>query len=147
MCALSAVWALLGTLASLFTSTATAQSEHYFEARYCEGMRTQVALTEDDAKDTVADCLSSTHIIEVDFTHRWQNAVGQALFYAAQAEATSIGKRRPGIIFVCLRKRDTCTDHVVRAFRTFQHYAISATIWDCDPENSTLAACQRIESN
>src|SRR5690606_10034966 len=40
------------------------------------------------------DLLTPTHAIEVDFPHKWAEAVGQSLFYAAVTE------RQPGILLL-----------------------------------------------
>jgi hypothetical protein len=127
-------------------STAFAQSERSYTAFLCFGMETYVPLIEPDARDTVADCLSGTHIIEVDFSDKWKEGIGQVLFYSMWAEQLPIGPKRPGLILICRKTRDTCTDHIVRAFRVFEHYKIAGTIWDCDQGETSLERCQRIEA-
>jgi hypothetical protein len=55
---------------------------------------------------TRADCVSETHAIEVDFAHKWAEAVGQSLNYAAET-----GKRRESFWYASAglkRKRVAC---------------------------------------
>ncbi len=40
------------------------------------------------------DCLTETHAVEVEFANKWQEAVGQALYYAKKTG------REPGIIII-----------------------------------------------
>jgi hypothetical protein len=40
---------------------------------------------------TYVDCLNDTYAIEVDFSNKWAEAIGQSLMYAAELE------RLPGI--------------------------------------------------
>lgn len=35
---------------------------------------------------TRVDCLTETHLIEFDFASKWAEAIGQALYYASQAQ-------------------------------------------------------------
>jgi hypothetical protein len=92
-----------------------------------------------------ADCLSPTHIIEVDFSEKWAEAIGQALFYASWTHDLEIGPRNAGIVLVCRQHRERCTDHSTRLYRVVQDYDLPLTIWDCDVTDAALEKCQRIE--
>lgn len=59
----------------LWTAPAFALSEADLVQRYCDGMITEF----DNPDRTRTDCISATHAIEVDFSDRWSNAIGQAL--------------------------------------------------------------------
>ena len=52
------------------------------------------------------------------------------------------GEKKAGIILVCRKPRDTCTNHAVRAARIVWAFDLPVTIWDCDPVDMSLDACQ-----
>jgi len=139
--------AVLGVLFA--TGGAHADSERELADRYClgAGMATEVTMPD----GTFADCLSATHAIEVDFTHKWAESLGQALHYALWTadplwQVDELGPRRAGIILLCVSSEDTCTDHFVRMFRIIEQYALPVTIWNCNSRtDASLASCQRIE--
>lgn len=71
------------------------------------------------------DCLSATHAIEVDFSGKWHQALGQALYYS-----TETGKR-PGIILLCKAKQGTCLSHGYRLEATIAEWQLPVTVWQC----------------
>ncbi|MCA1442677.1 hypothetical protein I6F07_21125 [Ensifer sp. IC4062] len=125
--------------------------------RYCAGMIKEFY----NPDGTRTDCISATHAIEVEFSNKWAEAIGQALHYALWT--TEFGKnseafprwhyqvrtpRKPGIIFACTedRRLEMCANHVVRAKRIAEEYRIPLTIWDCNPdEDMTLGDCLRLD--
>ncbi|TAN62568.1 hypothetical protein EPN18_04540 [bacterium] len=46
------------------------------------------------------DCLTTTHAVEVEFAPKWQEAIGQALYYGKKT------KRTPGIVLILESKVD-----------------------------------------
>lgn len=50
--------------------------------RYCVGMIQEFR----NPDKTRTDCISDTHAIEVEFSHKWAEAIGQALHYALWTE-------------------------------------------------------------
>ncbi|MCP4383776.1 MAG: hypothetical protein GY798_20585 [Hyphomicrobiales bacterium] len=94
--------------------------------------------------DTQVDCLSDTHAIEVDWSDKRAEAIGQSLHYALWTEEIpAIGSKKPGIILVCRRQRDTCLDHIRRVRRVAQAYELPITLWDCDEGDEFLTDCQK----
>lgn len=76
---------------------------------------------------TRADCVSETHAIEVDFAHKWAEAVGQSLNYAAET-----GKR-PGIILVCKRGTEAgCLRWSLTLEQTIKHWRLPVHVMQCD---------------
>lgn len=144
---------LAGALAmlSILASSALAQSEAELTERFCRGMsHTEYSLPD----GTRVDCLSDTHAIEVEFTENWAEAVGQSLHYALWTreiaanpeyfEPWSRDVKAPlqaGVIFICHRRRDTCTDHTVRFFRLVEEFRLPITVWDCEVTDVSLSAC------
>ena len=68
----------------LITSSAVA-SERDYQRELCGGLRQEVTLP----NGARADCLSPTHAIEVEFSEKWAEALGQALSYAASTDLTA----------------------------------------------------------
>lgn len=126
-------------------------------ARYCAGMIQEFS----NPDWTRTDCISDTHAIEVDFSYRWADAIGQALHYALWTKEFAENPeafprwhyqvktpRKAGIIFACRGARsETCANHVVRPLRIAEEYQIPLTIWYCDPDTDmTLSDCQRLDT-
>ena len=149
--------ARVAILLMLSTAPALALSESDLVQRYCKGMITE--FTNPDGTRT--DCISATHAIEVDFSSKWAEAIGQALHYSLWTKEFSDypddfarwhyqvkTPRRAGIIFACRddRRTETCANHIVRPQRIAEAFGIPLTVWDCDPDtDATLADCQRID--
>ena len=72
-----------------------------YRDRLCASMDREVTLP----NGARADCLSDTHAIEVDFTEKWAEALGQSLSYAA---STGL---QPGIFLVCRQAARNCLRH------------------------------------
>src|ERR1700754_64832 len=69
-------------------------------ARLCAGMEQEVRVP----AIGVADCVSATHAIEVEFDRYWKTAIARPLAYAAP-----LG-RPPGIALVCARSAAHCLE-------------------------------------
>jgi hypothetical protein len=152
----------LGGLALVALASPTLSADQFslekdVVARYCLGMIQEFNFPD----ETAVDCISETHAIEVDFSHRWADAIGQALHYALWTKEIAENPdsyarwhrqvptaRRAGIIFACHadRRLETCANHVVRPLRIAEEYRLPITIWDCNPAtDATLDDCQRLE--
>jgi hypothetical protein len=117
-------------------------SEAGLQSRLCRGMSLEFALPD----RTRIDCLSGTHAIEVDFWDNWYEAIGQSLHYAlGTAELTSIGSRRAGVILVCRRSPEMCSEHAARLFRVIGEYRLPITVWNCELTARALADCRATE--
>jgi hypothetical protein len=78
---LSKQTAILAALVLIsMAGTVRAQSESYYRKLFCAGMRTEMMLP----SGARADCVSATHAIEVDFSTKWGEAIGQSLNYARE---------------------------------------------------------------
>ncbi|MCR8827617.1 hypothetical protein [Pseudosulfitobacter koreensis] len=119
----------------LAASMATAQSkikEREFQERFCVGMNLEV-ITEAGTK---ADCVSDEYAIEVEKSHKWAEAIGQALHYGVELE------RQAGIIIVC---EDTanCQAHWYRLESTIKNNSLPITVWYCMFGDRLLSECWR----
>lgn len=138
---------VVAALVASLSSSAMGFSERELADRYCAGMQTQIRMPD----GTWADCLSDSHIIEVEFSAKWHEAIGQSLHYQLWTDDPPWGEagagkpREAGIILLCVMSEDTCTDHFVRLYRVIEHYELPITIWDCNPRtDATLGDCQAI---
>lgn len=136
----------LAVLPLLLAPAAWAEEAEQFEPRnleanhvafLCAGMETEVVLR----TGARADCVSETHAIEVDFTRKWADAIGQSLHYAAVLE------KLPGMILVChpTQSPDLCYRHFLRVGETFSYWTISMTVWLCPSAAVHLDSCTRTE--
>lgn len=67
------IWPLL-----LISTLAYAdKSERDYQAEWCQGEK-EVVLSD----RTRVDCLTDTHAIEIEFAHKWKEAIGQSLHYS-----------------------------------------------------------------
>lgn len=72
-----------------------ARRESTYRDAWCRG-ETEVLLP----NGTRADCVTTRHAIEVEFAHKWQQAIGQSLNFADQT-----GKQ-PAILLIIERDKD-----------------------------------------
>jgi hypothetical protein len=145
------------SLALFWLTPAHALTEKDPVDRYCAGLINEFF----NPDGTRTDCISPTHAIEVEFSHKWAEAVGQALHYGlwtaefaenpddfARWHRQVPSPRSPGIILLCREHRslETCADHSVRPLRIAQQYKIPLAIWLCNPDQDmALDTCQRID--
>ena len=150
-------WAFAAALLIVSSLPTMALSEADLVKRYCKGMITE--FTNPDGTRT--DCISDTHAIEVDFSEKWAESIGQALHYSLWTREFSRHPddfarwhyqvktpRRAGIILICRenRRTETCANHVVRPKRIAEEYGIPLTIWDCNPDTDmALDECLRLD--
>ena len=97
------------------TAPATADEATYVR-QHCLGEIEVILLDK-----TRVDCLTDTHAIEYDFGHKWAEAVGQSLHYAANTG------RRAGIVLIKPNDR-----HYFRLKMLIDHYNLPITLWRVD---------------
>ena len=113
---------------------ASAHSEKKHVEALCKDMRQEMT----NIDRTRIDCLHPVFAIEVDFSHKWAEGIGQALYYAALYD------RRPGLILICghRKKLSTCKGHVERAVKTLHRNEIDSQVWFCLNGDRRLALCE-----
>ena len=79
---------------------------------------------------TRCDIVTATHAIEVDWSKKWAEAIGQSLNYSFQTNL------RAGIILIM----DTPTDtrEAIRVNSIIRHYDLPVTLWVIDKQNEEL---------
>lgn len=97
--------------------------ERWYQEQWCASRgQMEVVL----ADGTRCDCLTDTHAVEFDFSHKWAEAIGQALNYSAQT-----GKR-PGIVIILERPGDT--RYLERIQTVDRAFGLGITVWTLDRE-------------
>lgn len=109
---------LIGSIAAL----PLLASERDYQRDLCMGMRQEVRLP----NGSRADCLSTTHAIEVEFSEKWAEALGQSLSYAG---STGL---RPGIFLLCREKPQKCLGHRLRLEEAIAAWKLPVDVWAYD---------------
>ena len=118
-------------------SSAGQELERGRQEQLCAGMQIGRHLP----NGTYVDCVTDEYAIEVDFSKKWAEAIGQSLMYAAELE------RQPGIILICHRDTDPslCLRHGYLIEQTVNWWRIGMTVWQCGAEDVRLEDCRRVE--
>lgn len=127
-CAVLAVWMAPG-----FAPFAKA-SEAAVQACLCRGLQQEVRL----ASGARADCLSDRYAIEIDRSHKWAEALGQALHYAGETG------RAPMIYLYCAAGAPAagCLAHRYRLEATIAAFDLPVSL-RLFAETEVLARCAR----
>ncbi|MCW5695770.1 MAG: hypothetical protein KIS96_03435 [Bauldia sp.] len=113
------------------SSPVAAQTEAEMRDRLCATYEREVRTP----AGTYVDCVGLGRAIEIDWTEKWAEAIGQALHYAAETGL------HPGIILICRQSQGACLAHALRLESTLAHWGIAITVWYCGIEAKTLAVC------
>lgn len=105
----------------LIFSSSIAQAKKYekhYQAEWCKGRgKTEVVLPD----RTRVDCLTKTHAIEFDFGKKWQEAIGQSLYYSFQT-----GKRA-GVVLIIRKPKHY--KYWIRLNSTIDHFKLPIDTW------------------
>ncbi|UYZ08533.1 hypothetical protein CFBP5507_05905 [Agrobacterium salinitolerans] len=112
---------------------AHAATESEYRSRFCAGMQQERVLP----NGTRVDCITDHMAIEVDWTHKWAEAIGQSLLYAAATE------KLPAIILVCKVDPAGCLKHEYLISEAVAYWKLPITVWLCMPTDISLSACKR----
>jgi hypothetical protein len=96
-----------------------AERESYFQqsfAEKCNG-KTEVVMTD----GTRCDILTEDYAMEVDFAHKWAEAIGQSLNYAR------LTGKRAGIVLIIKRNKDE--HHLDRVLKIIESYNLPIDIF------------------
>ena len=93
-------WCVVGLigLIALLTIPSLSATERDHQVPFCEQLQGKVEHILSDR--TRVDCLTATHAIEVDFGHKWAEAIGQSLHYALMTD------KLPGIYLILEKPAD-----------------------------------------
>ncbi|OED43519.1 hypothetical protein ACH42_09990 [Endozoicomonas sp. (ex Bugula neritina AB1)] len=113
----------LMTFQLMFNTTSAAPNEHWYQDVWCKGMKGEVEYRLEDGRRI--DCLTDTYAIEVEFAHKWPEAIGQSLDYSM------LTNKNAGIVLI-LRK-PTDQEHCQRLEKVIQHYQLPIRAWRLGP--------------
>lgn len=104
---------------ALLISLPAVADERYYQRDLCRGIRQEVELP----NGSRADCISSTHAIEFEFSDKWAEGLGQALSYAG---STGL---RPRIFLICRKDRWLCLKHRLRLDEAIAAWELPVEVW------------------
>ena len=93
-------------------------SEKYWNHLVCQHWKGKEEVWIDGGR---VDCITRSHAIEADFAHKWQEAIGQSLYYSM------VTGLKPGILVIRQNEKDD--KYINRLIRTINHYKLSIQVW------------------
>ena len=100
-------------------------NEGSYQHDLCLGMHQEVTLS----NGSRADCVSETHVIEVEFSENWAKALGRALSYAVPTGL------KPGIFLICRETQLKCFNHQFRLEEAILTSGLSVDVWAAEASN------------
>lgn len=122
-------------IATLALPAHAAQTESEYRDMLCggEGWRMEVTLP----NGTRADCMTDRLAIEIDWSWKWPEAIGQSLNYAA------VTGKQPAVILICKRGTERkCLNWSLLLSETAEHWKLPITVWQCGAEVTKIEDCQ-----
>lgn len=98
-------------------------NEHWYQEVWCQGRGGRVEHILDDGRRV--DCLTDEFAIEVEFAHKWSEAIGQSLDYSM------LTNKKAGIVLVLRKKSDNT--YWKRLHKLITHYQLPITTWKLGP--------------
>ena len=111
---------LTSLLLLLASATASALPEKHYQDIFAAQVGGQTEVTAGDG--TRCDILTDSYAIEVDFAHKWGEAIGQSLNYGFQFN------RQAGIVLILEKPSDQ--KHLIRVNSIIQHYDLPIKVWE-----------------
>jgi len=94
-------------------------NEKWYQQRWCEQQNGEAEVRLKDK--TRCDCLTDDYAIEVDFSHKWAEAVGQSLHYAKMTG------EKAGILLIVEDNKDK--KHVSRLQNVIDYHNLPIRVW------------------
>lgn len=99
--------------------------------RLCHDLEREVATP----AGTFVDCLTPHLAIEIDWTEKWAESIGQSLHYAAETGLL------PAVILICHQSSENCLRHALRFEATIAHWQLTMAVWHCEALHKRLFQC------
>lgn len=125
-------------LAALALPAHAAQTESEYRDLLCggEGWAMEVRLP----NGTRADCMTDRLAIEIDWSWKWPEAIGQSLNYAA------VTGKQPAAILICKRGTEAkCLNWSLLLSETAEFWKLPITVWQCGADVRSIDKCRRHE--
>jgi len=104
----------------------TDHDEAWYRDRWCiKPYDTEVRVETFNRNSPRCDCVTKQYAVEIDFAHKWYNAVGQSLYYAAKLD-------KMAAILIVAKDLDKDKKHIKRLFETIDYYDLPITVWVVD---------------
>lgn len=87
------------------------------------------------ASRVFVDCLTAQHAIEVDWSDKWPEAIGQSLNYGM------LTRKTPGVILVCRKSVELCKTYTLRMKVAVRYYRLPIDVWYCAADTVRLDEC------
>lgn len=111
-----------------------AETESDYQRKLCAGMQMEVPMP----NGTRADCMTERLAIEVDWAHKWAEAIGQSMNYAA------VTGKLPAAILICKRGTEAkCLNWSLLTSETATYWRLPLTVWLCGADAIRLDQCER----
>lgn len=81
------------------------------------------------------DCLTAKYAIEVDWSDKWAESIGQSLNYGI------LTRRDAGVILICRRTKKTCANHIQRMKVTVRVHRLPIDVWYCEKDQFDISKC------
>ena len=79
---------------------------------------------------TRVDVVTDEYAVEVDFAHKWYQAIGQSLHYSLQT------KKEPGIVLISKSNKDD--KYIDRLVAVVQKYDLPITVWQMKEDTESV---------
>jgi hypothetical protein len=113
-----------------------AETESEYRDLLCGGAGWQMEVAMPNG--TRADCMTDRLAVEIDWAHKWAEAIGQSLNYAA------VTGKQPAVILICKRGTERkCLNWLLLTSETASFWKLPITVWQCGAEAVTLDQCER----
>ncbi len=116
------VFAIL-TQGAINAFAATMHPEKTYQTAWCDEHKGEMEYVVSGGSRV--DCLTEKYAVEVDFAHKWQEAIGQALYYARKTD------RAPGIVLIMEKSGDH--KYLGRLFYTIKERDEFIKVWTIGP--------------
>lgn len=118
----------IGLVLLVFPGVAYSAGErlHYeavYQETWCKGVGGQIEVRLPEG--TRIDCLTAVYAVEVDFSDKWYQGIGQALYYAMKAD------KRPGLVLI--KERESDQKYIDRARDLIAFYRLGIRLWVMSP--------------
>lgn len=104
------------------------KDEKYYTAMWSKTHKGSMEYQLEDR--TRVDVVTAEYAIEVDFAHKWCEAIGQSLHYALHT------KKYPGIVLIIRSIKDI--KYIDRLVAVIQEYALPVTVWQITENTESI---------
>lgn len=109
---------LIALLLIITTTASPAATEREIQQRICAGLELEHTVPDGGR----VDCLSATYAIEIDWSPKWAEALGQSLYYAVETD------KLPAVILICREKISVCFGHLRRILHTVTRWRLPVKV-------------------